>query len=114
MSTMQPPANLSRRARKAWRQIHKFHSERGTWSEKLAPLVAMAAGACDIYMEIAVMLRNHKPAEEIYSRIATGADSSRHFARASLVGCGCMPAEDALAFPVNAEGLDADIAGLCA
>ncbi len=109
-----PPDDLSVPARNAWHRLYALCAGRGTWNELLLLDLRILAHACGWYVEAARALRGLAPGTPVHPDARSALETGRLLARSYLVEWGWLAPEHRRLGAVDRDGLDADLAALCA
>ena len=109
-----PPAGLPHSARHAWRRLHDFHRRRGTWHDMYLLDMGAVAHACGWYVDAARAVRALATGQAAHPDAERALETGRRRARIGLVDWGWLPPERLHVGAIDADGLDADLAALCA
>jgi hypothetical protein len=110
----QPPAEFSPSARNAWHRLHALQHRQGRWRDMYRLDIDSLAHACGWYLDAARAMHALTSGHPRHPQAAAALEAGRRRARAGLVEWGWLPPERYAVRAVDAAGIDADLAALCA
>ena len=109
-----PPGHLAPPARNAWVRLRDLHARCGTWRDIYRLDLDALAHACGWYVEAVAACRALPSGSPVHPDAQRALEAGRLRARAWLVEWGYLSPENLGAARIDDQGLDADLAAICA